>query len=75
MGSDPRKEREQAVREAALEERKARRAMEESGPAQPGWTEAEEAAHRARVHAWRRASRGLVEALFALDRHEGAARR
>jgi hypothetical protein len=58
-----REEQEEAVLTAARAERRERKALEALGARQPGWTEAEEQAHRAQLERWLAASRTLVNAL------------
>jgi hypothetical protein len=59
-------ERHQAVLAAARAERAARKALEALGAPQPGWTQAEDAAHRAQLELWLAASRDLGNALNRL---------
>ena len=51
---------------AARDERRERKALEALGARQPGWTEAEEQAHRAQLKRWLAASRRLANALNSL---------
>jgi uncharacterized protein YukE len=59
-------EREQAVLDAARDERRERKALEALGAPQQGWTEAEAEAHQAQLQRWLAASRALAGALNAL---------
>jgi hypothetical protein len=61
-----RNQRHQAVLAAARAERQARKELEALGARQPGWTEAEEAAHKAQLERWLVASRDLGNALNRL---------
>jgi hypothetical protein len=59
-------EREQAVLEAARDERRERKALEALGAPQKGWTETQAEAHQAQLERWLTASRRLANALNAL---------
>ena len=58
---------EQAVLDAARDERRERKALEALGAAQPGWTDAEHDAHKAQLERWLAASRRLAQALNSLN--------
>jgi uncharacterized protein YukE len=64
-------EREQAVLDAARDERRERKALEALGAPQQGWTEAEAEAHQAQLQRWLAASRALAGALNALTNRSG----
>jgi hypothetical protein len=71
LASERDEERERAVLAAARDERRERKALEALGARQPGWTDAEEAAHRAQLARWQAASRRLNDALRGLNRASG----
>jgi hypothetical protein len=64
-------EREQAVLDAARDERRERKALEALGAPQPGWTATEEQAHHAQLERWLAASRRVAHALNALNDRRG----
>ncbi len=65
-------EREQAVLDAARNERRERKALEALGAPQQGWTDDQADAHRAQLERWLAASRRLANALNALTDRSGA---
>ena len=64
-------EREQAVLDAARQERRERSALEALGAPQQGWTEAQADAHHQQLERWLAASRSLANALNALTGRPG----
>ena len=64
-------EREQAVLDAARDERRERKALEALGAPQQGWTETQADAHQAQLERWLTASRRLASALNALTDRSG----
>jgi hypothetical protein len=72
VATERHQEHELAVLEAARDERAARKALEALGARQPGWTEAQEAAHRDQLERWQVAARRLGNALHGLNRASAA---
>ena len=64
-------EREQAVLDAARDERRERKALEALGAPQQGWTEAQADTHQKQLERWLAASRSLANALNALTGRTG----